>query len=160
MSTELTLYFEQYAQNALDQLMKDLVAKSFYERILTRLQNKEDLSVELPIIKKVGIKNATTVVKAALTDYQKDSGTAWNLPSKLQEAAKTKVSQVKLHQEHLPRFDVLHQFATDAGNVKVHITTAGQNIKVELNAGRNKMAAQAAIYELEKQVSFANLSQT
>lgn len=160
MSTELTLYFEQYAQNALDQLMKDLVAKSFYERILARLQNKEDLSTELPIIKKVGVKKATAVVKAALTDYAKDSENAWDLPAKLKEAAKSKVSQVKMHQEHLPRFDVLHQFATDAGAVKVHITTTGQNIKVELNAGKNKMAAQAAIYGLEKQVAFANLSQT
>ncbi|MDP3701089.1 MAG: hypothetical protein Q8R72_09320 [Hylemonella sp.] len=160
MNTELTLYFEQYAQNALNQLMKDLVAKSFYERILARLQNKEDLSAELPIIKKVGIKNATTVVKTALADYQKDSETAWNLPPKLKAAAKSKVSQVKMHQEHLPRFDVLHQFATDAGTVKVHLTTAGQNIKVELNAGKNKMAAQAAIYELEKQIAFANLSQS
>lgn len=159
MSTELTLYFEQYAQHALDELMKDLVAKSFYERILARLQNKEDLSVELPIIKKVGIKNATAVVKAALTDYQQDSEHAWDLPPKLKEAAKSRISQVKMHQEHLPRFDVLHQFATDAGTVKVHITTAGQNVKVELTAGKNKMAAQAAIYELEKQVAFAKLSQ-
>lgn len=160
MSTELTLYFEQYAQHALDRLMKDLVAKSFYERILTRLQNQEDLSAELPIIKKVGIKNATAVVKTALADYQKDSETAWDLPPKLKAVAKSKVSQVKMHQEHLPRFDVLHQFATDAGTVKVQISTTGQNIKVELNAGKNKMAAQAAMYELEKQIAFANLAQT
>ena len=160
MSAELTLYFEQYAQNALDQLMSDLVAKSFYERILTRLQNKEDLSAELPIIKKVGIKDATAVAKAALDDYQKDSENVWELPLKLKETSKSKISQVKLHQEHLPRFDVLHQFATDAGAVKVHIITTGQNIKVEISAGKNKMAAQAAIYELEKQVAFANLTQS
>ena len=160
MSAELTLYFERYAQSALDQMMGSLVAKSFYQRILVRLANKEDLSGELPIIKKVGIKNAIAVVRTALSDYAKESLVAWDLPAELKKTAKTKISQVQHHQEHLPRYDVLHQFTTDAGIVKVHVTTSGQNIKVEIHAGKNRMAAQSALYELEKQIAFANLSQT
>ena len=158
-SAELTLFFERYAQSALDQIMACLVAKSFYQRILDRLLNKEDLSAELPIIKKVGIKSATAVVKGALADYAKQSDEAWKLPAGLIDGAKTKIAQAKHHQEHIARYDVLHQFVTDAGTVKVHITTLGQQIKVELSAGKNRMAAQAALYELEKQITFANLSQ-
>jgi len=158
MSAELTLYFERYAQGALDQVMSSLVATSFYKRILARLENKEDLSEELPILKKVGTKNAISVVKTALADYAKESDAAWDLPANLKKAAKSKISQVQHHQEHLPRYDVLHQFATDAGTVKVHITTSGQNIEVDLNAGKNRMAAQSAVYELEKLVAMAELT--
>lgn len=158
MSAELTLYFERYAQRALDQVMHSLVATSYYKRILARLENKEDLSEEMPILKKVGAKNAIGVVKTALADYAKESETAWELPANLKKAAKSKISQVQHHQEHLPRYEVLHQFATDAGVVKVRITTSGQNIEVDLNAGKNRMAAQSALYELEKQVAFATLT--
>jgi hypothetical protein len=158
-STQLTLFFESYAQSALDQIMGSLIAKSFYQRVLERLQNKEDLSSELPILKKVGNKNAIEVVKTALLDYAKQSDEAWKLPASLINGAKSKIAQAKHHQEHIARYDVLHQFATDAGTIKVHIITLGQQIKVELNAGKNRMAAQAALYELEKQIAFATLSQ-
>jgi hypothetical protein len=42
--------------------------------------------------------------------------------------------------------------------VKIHITTAGENYKVEITAGKNPMAAQMACIELEKQLTFIALT--
>lgn len=159
MSTELTLYFERYAQAALDKVKHCLLAKGYYERVMLRLENKEDLSGELPIIKKLGTKKTTQVVQKALKDYQHEQNAAWELPTGLEGLAKSTITLAINAQEHLPRYEVLHQFSTEAGTVKVNITTAGENVKVELNAGKNRMAAQAALYELEKLVAFANLTQ-
>jgi hypothetical protein len=38
--------------------------------------------------------------------------------------------------------------------VKIHITSAGENFTVAINAGKNPMAAQMACIELEKQLTF------
>jgi hypothetical protein len=40
----------------------------------------------------------------------------------------------------------------------VRITSAGENFRVDVNAGKNSMAAQMACIELEKQLSFIALT--
>jgi hypothetical protein len=42
--------------------------------------------------------------------------------------------------------------------VKVHITTAGETFRLEINAGKNPMVAQMACIELEKQLTFIALT--
>ena len=56
--------------------------------------------------------------------------------------------------EHLPRADVSYQFKSEAGTVKVHITTAAETFRLDITAGKNPMAAQLACIELEKQLTF------
>jgi hypothetical protein len=40
----------------------------------------------------------------------------------------------------------------------VHITSAGENFRLDVNAGKNSMAAQMACIELENQLSFIALT--
>ena len=158
MSELLTQYFERYAEEAITKMKAALIAVDYYERIRVRLVKKEDLSGELAIIAKVGPAGTMTVVKEAITDYKGRVAGAWELNPRLQDIGKQKVSLIVNEREHLPRADVLYQFKSKAGIVRVHITTAGETFRLEINAGKNPMAAQMACIELEKQLTFIALT--
>ena len=158
MSELLTQYFERYAEAAITKMKAALIAVDYYERIRVRLVKKEDLSGELAIIAKVGPAGTMTVVKEAITDYKGRVAGAWELNQRLQDIGKYKISLIVNEREHLPRADVFYQFKSKAGTVKVHITTAGETFKLEINAGKNPMAAQMACIELEKQLTFIALT--
>ena len=158
MSELLTQYFERYAEEAITKMKAALIAVDYYERIRVRLVKKEDLSGELAIIAKVGPAGTMTVVKEAITDYKGRVAGAWELNQRLQDIGKYKISLIVNEREHLPRADVFYQFKSKAGTVKVHITTAGETFKLEINAGKNPMAAQMACIELEKQLTFIALT--
>ena len=158
MSELLTQYFERYAEEAISKMKAALIAVDYYERIRVRLVKKEDLSGELAIIAKVGPAGTMTVVKEAIADYKAQVAGAWELNKRLQDIGKHKVSLIVNEREHLPRVDVSYQFKSKAGIVKVHITTAGETFRLEINAGKNPMAAQMACIELEKQLTFIALT--
>jgi len=158
MSILLTQYFERYSEDAIAKMKEAILAVSFYERIKLRLVKKEDLSVELPIIAKVGPAGTMAVVRQAISDYKSQIAGAWGLNQRLQDIGKHRVNLIVNEREHLPRVDVTYQFKSSAGTVKVHITTAGETFKLEINAGKNPMAAQMACIELEKQLTFIALT--
>ena len=158
MSELLTQYFERYAEEAITKMKAALIAVDYYERIRVRLVKKEDLSGELAIIAKVGPVGTMTVVREAITDYKGRVAGAWELNQRLQDIGKYKISLIVNEREQLPRADVAYQFKSKAGIVKVHITTAGETFKLEINAGKNPMAAQMACIELEKQLTFIGLT--
>lgn len=158
MSAILNQYFERYAENAITKMKAALIAVDYYERIRLRLVNKEDLSSELAIITKVGPAGTMAVVKEAIADYKSQVAGAWNLNQRLLDIGKHKLSLIVNEREHLPRADVSYQFKSKAGIVKVHITTAGETFKLEINAGKNPMSAQMACIELEKQLTFIALT--
>ena len=158
MSELLIQYFERYAEEAINKMKAALIAVDYYERIRVRLVKKEDLSGELAIIAKVGPAGTMTVVKEAMADYKGRVAGAWELNQRLQDIGKYKVSLIVNEREHLPRVDVSYQFKSKAGTVKIHITSAGETFRLEINAGKNPMASQMACIELEKQLTFIALT--
>jgi len=158
MSALLTQYFERYAEEAITKMKAALIAVDYYERIRIRLVKKEDLSSELAIIAKVGPAGTMNVVNEAIADYKAQVAGAWELNQRLQDIGKHKISLIVNEREHLPRADVSYQFKSNAGMVKIHITTAGETFKLEINAGKKPMAAQLACIELEKQLTFIALT--
>jgi len=158
MSVLLNQYFERYAEKAITKMKAALIAVDYYERIRIRLVKKEDLSSELAIIAKVGPAGTMSVVNEAIADYKAQVAGAWELNQRLQDIGKHKISLIVNEREHLPRADVSYQFKSNAGMVKIHITTAGETFKLEINAGKNPMAAQLACIELEKQLTFIALT--
>jgi hypothetical protein len=157
MSDQLTQYFEQYAENAISKMEKSVLAVKFYERLKWRLARGEDLSEELPIIKSVGQTGALEVVNAAIAEYTSDMKNAWAIHPRLNELGKFKVSMVHHEREHIPRATVNYQYASEAGVIKIEITSAAENYKLTINAGKNPMAAKTAVTELEKQLTFISL---
>ena len=159
MSALLNQYFERYAEEAITKMKASLIAVDYYERIRVRLVKKEDLSGELAIIAKVGPAGTMSVVKEAIADYKAQVAGAWNLNQRLLDVGKHKVSLIVNEREHLPRAEVSYQFKSKAGTVNIHIATAGETFKLEINAGKNPMAAQIACTELEKQLTFIALTE-
>ena len=159
MSDLLNQYFKRYAEEAITKMKAALIAVDYYERIRVRLVKKEDLSGELAIIAKVGPAGTMTVVKEAITDYKAQVAGAWNLNQRLLDIGKHKVSLIVNEREHLPRANVSYQFKSKAGTVNIHIASAGETFKLEINAGKNPMAAQMACTELEKQLTFIALTE-
>ena len=160
MSALLIQYFENYAEASIARMKAARLAVRYYEQIKARLAKKEDLSGELPIIKKVGPEGTMTVVKAAIADYKAQIASAWAINQRLQDLGKYKCSLVAKEREHIPRADMSYQFKSAAGTVKVRITSAGETFKLELDAGKNPMSAQLAFVELEKQLTLIGLSRT
>ena len=159
MSTQLTQYFERYAEHAVTKMKAALLAVDYYERIRLRLLKNEDLSNELPIIAKVGPAGTMTVVKNAIADYKAQVANAWKLAPRLQDLGTQSVNLIVNELEHLPRADVHYQFKSSAGTVKVHITTAAETYELKIIAGKNSMAAELAFRELEKQLTFIALTE-
>ncbi len=158
MSALLTQYFENYAEASIARMKAARLAVSYYERIKARLIKKEDLSGELPLIKKVGPEGTMTVVKAAIADYKAQIAGAWDMAPKLRELGKQKIALQMKEREHIPRADMCYHFKSAAGTVKVRITSAGETFKLEFDAGKNPMSAQLAFVELEKQLTLIALS--
>jgi hypothetical protein len=158
MSEILIKYFEQYAEDAIAKMKAARIAVDFYERIRQRLIKKEDLSSELPIIAQIGPAGTLTVVKEAIAENNAKISNAWELNARLREIGKQRVNLIVNEREHLPRADVSYQFKSVAGTVKVHITSAAETFKIEINAGKNPMAAHLACTELEKQLTFIALT--
>ena len=159
MSELLNKYFERYAEEAITKMKASLIAVDYYERIRVRLVKKENLSGALAIIAKVGPAGTMSVVKEAIADYKAQVAGAWNLNQRLLDVGKHKVSLIVNEREHLPRAEVSYQFKSKAGTVNIHIATAGETFKLEINAGKNPMAAQMACTELEKQLTFIALTE-
>jgi hypothetical protein len=158
MSALLTQYFENYAEGSIARMKAAKLAISYYERVKARLLKKEDLSSELPIIKKVGPEGTMTVVKAAIVDYRRQIASAWDMNPKLREVGKYKCSLIVKDREHLPRADMSYQFKSAAGTVRIRISSAGETFKLELDASKNPMSAHLAFVEFEKQLTLIALS--
>ena len=158
MSDLLTPYFERFAEASIARMKTASLAISFYERIRLRLVKKEDLSGELPIIAKVGSAGTMKVVKQAIADNKKALASAWDLPARLVESGKFTCTQIVNERELLPRATLNYQFKSPAGTVTVKIESAGETFKLDIQAGKNSMAAALARTELEKQLTMIALT--
>lgn len=154
MTDQLTTYFEAFAENSIQRMKSAVLAINYYERIRLRLIKKEDLSSELAIIAKVGPEGTMEVVKEAIADNKKRLAGAWNIHPRLMDLGTFKCALTTDAREQLPRADLKYHFKSSAGSVKVHVTSAGETYRIEINAGKNPMAAQLARREFEKNLTF------
>lgn len=154
MTDQLTKYFETFAENSIQRMKSAVLAINYYERIRLRLIKKEDLSSELAIIAKVGPEGTMEVVKEAIADNKKRLASAWNIHPRLRDLGTFKCALTTDAREQLPRVDLKYHFKSSAGSVKVHVTSAGETYRIEINAGKNPMAAQLARREFEKNLTF------
>jgi hypothetical protein len=157
MINHLHDYFSQYTQTALQTVRHSLLAKQYYLAIERRLILGQDLSSELADIEKTGPEKTLEIVQVAIAEYEKKIAQVWKLPVALEESCKSKITMNYEYAESLPRFQITHQFKTIAGQLQLMIITKGENFTIEVITSKNKMAAEAAIQELEKLITFSVL---
>ena len=153
-------YFTAHAERAITCMKESQQAQSFYRRLHTRLERGEDLTAEVPEIARVGSAGAVEVVKKALAEYEKNFKAAWDLPPTIQSQGK---EHIKMHSEAyeiLPRVTHTFSFSSVAGKVTVRTVTAGENLSIEFETPKNKMAAATAMNELEKAITYGLLAST
>ena len=153
-------YFTAHAERAITCMKESQQAQSFYRRLHTRLERGEDLTAEVPEIARVGSAGAVEVVKKALAEYEKNFKEAWDLPPTIQSQGK---EHIKMHSEAyeiLPRVTHTFSFSSAAGKVTVRTVTAGENLSIEFETPKNKMAAATAMNELEKAITYGLLAST
>ncbi len=158
MTQYLHDYFSGHATQAIEGMKAALQAQSFYKRLEMRLAKGEDLSGELPVIAQVGIAGALDVVQQAIAENKALQTSVWDLPPKVQALGKVSLDMHKEPFEHLPRVTQTLIYKCPAGAVTVTVLTAGENFKVEFTTEKSKMAAEMTMRELEKEISFAQLS--
>jgi hypothetical protein len=158
MTQYLHDYFSGHAERAIAGMKDALIAQRFYERLVPRLEQGEDLSGELPIIAKVGNAGALEVVHQAIEENKALITSVWELPAKVKALGTLGISMTKDPYEHLPRVTLDFDYRCPAGALNVKIQTAGESFKIEFNTEKTKMAAEMAMRELEKEISFALLS--
>ena len=160
MTQYLHDYFTAHAERAITCMKESQQAQSFYRRLHTRLERGEDLTAEVPEIARVGSAGAVEVVKKALAEYEKKFKVAWDLPTTIQSQGK---EHIKMHSEAyeiLPRVTHTFSFSSAAGKVTVRTVTAGENLSIEFETPKNKMAAATAMNELEKAITYGLLAST
>ena len=158
MTQYLHDYFSGHATQAIEGMKAALQAQSFYKRLEMRLSKGEDLSGELPVIAQFGNAGALDVVQQAIAENKALETSVWDLPPKVQALGKLSLDMHKEPFEHLPRVTQTLIYKCPAGAVTVTVLTAGENFKVEFTTEKSKMAADMAMRELEKEISFALLS--
>jgi hypothetical protein len=154
MSEQLTKYFEQYAENGIEETKQALVAVGFYKRALDRLNAGDDLSDEMPVIAQIGPAVTREVVIEAILENKDKIKAAWQLPEHLQKRGEFIVGFNQDPREHLPRVEMSYSFTSQAGAVNVRVSTVGENFKVVIDAGKNKIASTLACAALEKHLTF------
>jgi hypothetical protein len=158
MTQYLHDYFTAHAERAISGMKESQQAQSFYRRLLARLERGEDLSAEVPAIARVGTAGATEVIKQAISENETKFDAVWNLPKSVQGIGRQHVSMAREPYEILPRVTMTFTYTCVSGKVTVQALTSGENVSVEFAAPKNKMAAAAAVLELEKALAFALLA--
>jgi hypothetical protein len=154
MTPFIQTFFERKANGALKQSLERACDLSHFKQVKTRLEAGEDLTKELPQLKKLSKKDALAVVKTLIKRCDTDLAEYWALP----KAAKAKLAVThKVYKGELaPRFTANYQFKTQLGQVEIKVTTQGRYVFVSPSTKDVKKAnTELAFRDVEKQLSLA-----
>lgn len=157
MTPFIQKFFELKANAALKQSIERACDLSHFKQVKTRLEAGEDLSKELPQLKKMTKKDALAAVKTLIKRCDTDLASYWELP----KAAKAKLSVThrSFKSELVPRFTATYQFATKLGKVEIKVTTQGRYVFVSPYSEDVKKAnTELAFRDVEKQLSLAGFA--
>ena len=157
MTPFIQTFFERKANGALKQSLERACDLSHFKQVNTRLEAGEDLSKELPQLKKLSKKDALAAVKTLIKRCDTDLAGYWTLP----KAAKAKLAVMhkSYKGELVPRFTAHYLFATKLGQIEIKVTTQGRYVFVSPSTKDVKKAnIELALRDVEKQLSLAGFA--
>ena len=157
MTPFIQTFFERKARQALNQSLDRASDLSYFKQVKRRIEADEDLSKELPQLKKLAKKDAVGSLNTLIKRCDTDLANYWNLA----KAAKSKVTvkHEKFVTELVPRFKAAYEFKTAFGEVTVSVKTQGNYILVSADTKDVKKGhTEVALMDVEKQLSLAGLS--
>lgn len=157
MTPFIQAFFERKANAALKLSLERACDLSHFKQVKTRLEAGEDLSKELPQLKKLSKKDALAAVKTLIKRCDNDLAGYWVLPKAAK--AKLSVTHKSYKGELVPRFTANYQFATKLGQVTIKVTTQGRYVFASVDARDVKKAnIELAVRDIEKQLSLAGFA--
>lgn len=157
MTPFIQTFFERKANAALNQSLERACDLSHFKQVKTRLETGEDLSKELPQLKKLSKKDALAVVKALIKRCDSDLNDYWTLP--IAAKAKLSVTHKSYKGELVPRFIAVYVFKTQLGLVEMKVTTQGRYVFVSpITKDVKKANIELALRDIEKQLSLAGFT--
>ena len=154
MSQFIQTFFERKARQALNQSLDRASDLSCFKQVKRRIEAGEDLSKELPQLKKLTKKDAVGSLKTLIKRCDADLNAYWGLA----KAAKSKVTvkHEAFKGELTPRFKAAYEFKTALGTVTVNVKTQGNYILVLADTKDIKKGhTEVALMDIEKQLSLA-----
>ncbi len=154
MSQFIQTFFERKARQALNQSLDRASDLSYFKQVKLRIESGEDLSKELPQLKKLTKNNVIGSLKTLIKRCDMDLDSYWGIA----KAAKSKVTikHESFKGELAPRFKAAYEFKTALGAVTVNVKTQGNYILVSADtAGVKKGHTEVALMDVEKQLSLA-----
>ena len=157
MTPFIQTFFERKANGALKQSLERACDLSHFKQVKSRLEAGEDLSKELPQLKKLSKKDALAAVKTLIKRCDTDLNDYWTLPKAAK--AKLSVAHKSYKGELVPRFTASYQFTTTLGMVEIKVATQGRYVFVSPVTNNVKKAnIELALRDIEKQLSLASFS--
>ncbi|MDP3121304.1 hypothetical protein [Polynucleobacter sp.] len=152
MTPFIQTYFERKANGALKQSLERACDLSHFKQVKVRLEAGEDLSKELPQLKRLSKKDALVIVKTLIKRCDTDLNDYWTLPKSTE--AKLIVAHKSYKGELVPRFTANYQFKTQLGQVEIKVTTQGRYVFVSPSTKDIKKAnIELALREVDKQLT-------
>lgn len=158
MNEFIVSFFENRAKTILGECHARANDLNHFKQVLYRINQGEDLSAELPQLKKLEKKTAIAAVKTLIKRCEEDMAAFWLLPNS--PKIKVEVKQLYPSTDLVPRFTANHVFATPAGKVCIRVVTQGNYISVQTNTKDiTKPKLDEAIRSVERQITLLQVAQ-
>lgn len=150
-------YFEKITDRCLDTSFSLACDLSHFKQIKNRLVAGENLSNQIPQLKKLSSDQALIVIKKLIKESETKLITQWNL-HKLTKT-KTKVAFQFFKGELVPRFCIGYEVPTKLGVLTLNVRTQGRYIFVSNETKDIKISnMELALFEAEKQLTMGGLA--
>jgi hypothetical protein len=154
MNNLIQSFFESKAHKAMEQSLARGEDLRLFKQVQTRIEAGEDLSKELPQLKKLTPKAALATIKGLIKDCEEEMTDYWLLPN----SPKIKTTVKATNHKHLliPNIEAYYVFVTKLGKVNIGVNANGNYIFVSANTEDVKKAnTELALNEVAKQLTFA-----
>lgn len=156
MNEFIVSFFESRAKTILGECHARANDLNHFKQVLYRINQGEDLSGELPQLKKLDKKTAIAAVKMLIKRCEEDMAAFWLLPN----SPKVKVDVKHTHPstELVPRFTANYTLTTPAGKVGIRVATKGNYISVQPDTKDiAKPKIDEAIRSIERQITLLQI---
>ena len=147
MSQAVVDYFNELAESAIERCHERMSDLKFYENVKARLLAGEDLSEELPLLKKVNQADAAFITDKLIERCWADMDGYWTLAANT--GIQSKVSHELLEGELIPRFTAEYTTNTEVGEMTFTLASKGNHVDLDIDTGSVKnMDTAAALKEV------------
>jgi hypothetical protein len=129
---ELEKRFDEWARESFTHSLEAMNTATFYRTVLRRLDDKTDITDEVPEMIGMKEQDVRDVVQSLHSKSKNEMTQTWELDSKYQSCIVTTIRSVTPTDELLPQYDVEYAGKDDYAGAKVRVKTWRRNLTVDV----------------------------